>query len=63
MNMFNILGLLVLTPMPEPIMESRFLGITFEPGTKGPQYLVSEGETLSIEVLEDKEPSFHGNGV
>lgn len=52
MNEFNQFGLIVLTPMPEPIEESKALAITFTPNSGGPQYYIHPGETLSFEVVE-----------
>lgn len=55
MDRINAYGVIVLTPMPEPIKDANCLAITFLPDTKGPQFLVNEGETLSFEVKRDPE--------
>jgi hypothetical protein len=48
----NAHGVIILTPMPEPIEVSRSLAITFLVNTKKPQFMVHPGETLSFEVQE-----------
>lgn len=53
MDMFNRLGLIVLTPWPEPVRDARALGVTFTPQTDGAQFVVHPGETLSFEVSEE----------
>lgn len=50
-NHLNKFGVIVLTPMPEPIDKSRYLAVTFLPLSGKPQFLVHPGETLSFEVL------------